>query len=172
MVIKAALLILAGASVAAAQSVQPTPLDSNTSMSAEQAAVRIALDSIHLGRPIRTVVINPLLAPMGSAPGSGQDLRPVWRTDRLAAFLKATSRERDKVISCASATSMGPRCDLLDADVYVTASEPRFDGGLATVTVTMEARGQRGLFYETLNIVLTNTSAGWKVLKVEQLGIT
>jgi hypothetical protein len=172
MQIKAALLILAGASVALrAQDVAPTALDSNTTASAEQAAVKYALDSagVHGGK----LVVDPLLAPMTMAPGRGSDLRPVWRTDLLAAFLKASSRERDKAISCASNTSLGPRCDLIDADRYITASEPRFDGGLATVTVTIEERGPRGAIdYRTYNIVMTNTSNGWKVMKMELLGIS
>jgi hypothetical protein len=162
------LMVVASASVVGAQDVPPTPLDSNTSASAEQAAVRYALDSagIRGGR----LVLNPLLAPMAAAPGRGSDLRPIWRTDRLATFLKASSRERDKAISCASNTSMGPRCDLIDADRYITASEPRFDGGLATVTVTIEEPGERGLItYRTFNIVMTNTSNGWKVMKFEKL---
>jgi hypothetical protein len=165
------LLVVAGASVAGAQDVPPTALDSNTSASAEQAAVKYALDTA--GVRGGKLVLNPLLAPMAAAPGRGSDLRPVWRTDRLATFLKASSRERDKAISCASNTSMGPRCDLIDADRYVTSSEPRFDGGLATVTVTIEERGQRGeIAYRTYNIVMTNTSNGWKVMKMELLGIS
>lgn len=172
MQITAALLIVAGASVAlGAQDVAPTRLDSNTTASAEQAAVKYALDSA--GVKGGKLVIDPLLAPMTMAPGRGNDLRPVWRTDRLASVLKASSRERDKTVSCASNTSMGPRCDLIQADAYVTASEPRFDGGLATVTVTIEQRGARGAIdYRTYNIVMTNTSNGWKVMKMELLGIS
>jgi hypothetical protein len=169
MQIRTALLIVASASMtAAAQDVPPTPLDSNTSASAEQAAVKYALDSagIRGGR----LVLNPLMAVMAAAPGLGRDLRPTWRTDRLATFLKASSRERDKAVSCASNTSMGPRCDLVDADRYITASEPRFDGGLATVTVTIEEPGERGLLnFRTYNIVMTNTVNGWKVMKIEKL---
>ena len=168
----AALLILAGASMAVAQDVPPTPLDSNTSASAEQAAIRYALDSVAANGSGR-VVINPMIAPNAAAPGRGEALRPIWRTDKLAAFLKAPSRMRDSVINCASRTSLGPRCDFLDADSYVTASDPRFDGGLATVTVTIEQRGSRGLiYYRTYNIVMTNTSNGWKVMKFELLGIS
>lgn len=171
MQIRTALLILAGASVAlGAQDVPPTPLDSNTVMSAEQAAVRFALDSSRI-RPGKMLVVNPMVVPTGGATeGEGLALRPVWRTDRLAAFLKVPARVRDSVVSCSSRTSMGPRCDLIGADGYVSSSEPRFDGGLATVTVTIEAQGTRGvLASETLNVVMANTSAGWKLLKLERL---
>ena len=169
---KAALLILASASVAMAQDVPPTPLDSNTSASAEQAAVKYALDSAAAVRGGR-IVISPVLAINAMAPGRDGALRPVWRTDRLGAFLKAPSLPRDSVISCASRTSLGPRCDFINADTFVTASDPRFDGGLATVTVTVEQPGARGgVYYRTYNIVMTNTSNGWKVVKMELLGIS
>jgi hypothetical protein len=174
MYIKAALLILASASVVMAQDVPPTPLDSNTVMSAEQAAVRIALDSSFI-RAGTAIALNPLMIPVGATsrvePVVELPLRPVTRTDKLAAFLKASTQERAKVISCASSTSMGPRCDVVGADAYVSASNPRFDGGLATVTVTIEAQGTRGsLAYETMNIVMANTNNGWKVMKFERLG--
>lgn len=167
---KTAAIILAGASAAVAQNVPATRLDSATIMRAEQAAIRYALEGD--SKPAR-IIVDPRVAVNAMAPGRGTTLRPVWRTDSLAAFLKGTSRERDKVITCASRTSMGPRCDLIDADVFVTSSEPRFDGGLATVTVTLERKGLRGeIYYETLNIVMANTSAGWKLMKREQLGIS
>ena len=170
MYLKTAFLILAGASVAGAQDAPSTPFDSNTIMRAEQAAVRFALGSD--SKPAR-IVVDLRVAHNATAPGRGTTVRPVWRTDSLAGFLKGTSRERDKVITCASRTSMGPRCDLIDADIFVTVSEPRFDGGLATVTVTIERKGARGqIDYETLNIVMANTSAGWKLMKKEQLGIS
>lgn len=172
MQIKTALLILAGASVTVgAQDVPPTRLDSNTVMTAEQAAVRFALDSSRI-RPGKMIVVNPMSVPTGGGTegGEGQSLRPVWRTDRLAAFLKVPARMRDSVITCVSQTSMGPRCDLIGADAFVSSSEPRFDGGLATVTVTIEAQGTRGtLAHETLNVVMVSTGAGWKVLKLERL---
>ena len=172
MQIRTALLILAGASVVAqAQDVPPTRLDSNTIMTAEQAAVRFALDSSHI-RPGKMIVVNPMVVPTGGGTEAGEamSLRPVWRTDRLAAFLKVPARFRDSVVTCASRTSMGPRCDLIGADAYVSSSEPRFDGGLATVTVTIEAQGTRGtLAQETLNVVMVNTATGWKVLRLERL---
>jgi hypothetical protein len=171
MQIKTALLILASASVAAAQDVPQTPLDSNTMASAEQAALRFALDSAGV-KPGR-IVVSPNVAINATAPGRGDALRPIWRTDRLAGYLKATSKVRDSVISCASRTSMGPRCDFIGADTFVTLSEPRFDGGLATVTITIEQPGARGgIHYRTYNVVMSNTSAGWKMLKMELLGIS
>ena len=175
---RAAFFILASASMigvtAGAQDVPPTTLDSSTVMSAEQAAVRIALDSSFI-RAGNAIAINPLLIPTGVAgvidPAVQLPLRPPVRTDRLATFLKATMQERDKVISCATKTSMGPRCDVVGADAYVSASNPRFDGGLATVTVTIEAQGTRGsLAFETINVVMANTNAGWKAMRVERLG--
>lgn len=171
---RAAFLVLASASMAMAQDVPPTPLDSNTVMSAEQAAVRIALDSSFI-RPGSAIALNPLLIPTGVAgavdPTVQLSLRPATRTDRLAAYVKATPQERGKVISCSSASSMGPRCDVIGADAYVSAANPRFDGGLATVTVTIEAQGTRGsLAFETLNVVMANTNAGWKPMRVERLG--
>jgi len=159
------------AGMAQAQDVPPTPFDSNTVMTAEQAAAKIALDSSFI-RAGRMLVVNPMLIPTGGVLKEGEELalRAVPRTDRLAAFLKGTAMERDKVIKCASRTSMGPRCDVVGADAYVSLSQPRFDGGLATVTVTIEAQGTRGaLASETLNIVMANTSAGWKPLRVERL---
>jgi hypothetical protein len=172
MYIKTALLFLAGASVAAAQDVPPTPFDSSTLMSAEQAAVKIALDSSFI-RTGPTLALNPMLIPTGGVLKEGEvtTLRAVTRTDSLAAFIKATVKQRDSVIKCASRTSMGPRCDVVGADAYISASQPRFDGGLGTVTVTIEAPGTRGaLASETLNIVMANTSAGWKPMRVERLG--
>ena len=169
--LKTALLILAGASMAAqAQDVPPTRLDSNTVMTAEQAAVRFALDSSRI-RPGRMIVVNPMVVPTGGATiGEGLALRPVWTTDRLAAFLKVPARFRDSVVTCSSRTNMGPRCDLVGADAYVSSSEPRFDGGLATVTVTIEAQGTRGtLAQETLNVVMVNTGAGWKVMRLNRI---
>ena len=162
------LIVVAGASVAGAQDVPPTRLDSNTTASAEQAAVKYALDSagVQGGR----LVLNPLQSAMAAAAGRGLDLRPIWRNDRLATFLKAPSRERDKAISCASNSSMGPRCDMIDADSYITVSEPRFDGGLGTVTVSIEQPGPSGkILIRTYNVVMANTSNGWKVMKMELL---
>jgi hypothetical protein len=172
MYLKTAAIILASASVAVAQDVPATPLDSTTIMRAEQAAVRVALDSSFI-RVGSGLVVNPMLIPTGGVLKQGEELalRTVYRTDALAAYLKASTRQRDSVIKCASRTSMGPRCDVVGADAYVSASHPRFDGGLATVTVQIEAQGTRGsLASETLNIVMANTSAGWKVLKLERLG--
>lgn len=171
MVIKTAVLILAGASVAMAQDVPTTPFDSTTLMSAERAAVKIALDSSFI-RPGPGLVVNPMLIPTGGVLKEGEvtTLRAVIRTDSLAAFLKGTTKERGAVIKCASQTSMGPRCDVIGADAFISASQPRFDGGLATVTVMIEAQGTRGsLASETLNIVMANTSAGWKAIRVERL---
>lgn len=168
----AAALFLAGASVAMAQDVPSTPLDSNTVMRAEQAAVRVALDSSFI-RAGAGLVVNPMLIPTGGVLKEGEELglRIVYRTDALAQYLKGQTKLRNDVIKCASRTSMGPRCDMVGADAYVSVSQPRFDGGLATVTVTIEAQGTRGsLASETLNVVMANTSAGWKVLKLERLG--
>lgn len=170
--LKTAFLILASASAAAAQDVPPTPLDTAAVMGAEQAAVRVALDSSFI-RAGSGLVVNPMLIPTGGVLKEGEELalRNVNRTDALAAFLKGSTRARSDVIRCASRTSMGPRCDVVGADAYVSVSQPRFDGGLATVTVMIEAQGTRGsLASETLNIIMANTSAGWKVMKLERLG--
>src|SRR5688572_26513093 len=133
MYFKAAALILAGASVSIAQDVPPTPFDSTTLMTAEQAAVRVALDSSFI-RPGPMLVVNPMMIPTGGVLKEGEvtTLRAVTRTDRLAAFLKGTTKGRDDVIKCASRTSMGPSCDVVGADAFVSASQPRFGGGLAT----------------------------------------
>lgn len=132
----------------------------------ELAAVRVVLNRSHAGS--LDVAINPRLVVEGTAPGVAAGLRDTAKTVALVRLLGVKALPRNEVISCVQR-----RCEMRGAGVYLSLSEPRVDGANATVTVTLDAVGRPGrLYYETIHLTLIREGQGWKVVKVEQLGIS
>jgi hypothetical protein len=138
----------------------------------ETIAIKAALDArptVHRAR----IVLNTMMVEHGAAPGhAAVDIRPTPRKAGIAAALGVSSRAREETVQCRAEPAQRPKCSLVNAELFVSASKPQFAETTATVTVTIEEPARRGLHYETLQVHLTRTAGGWVVTRLQQLGIS
>lgn len=140
----------------------------------ERLAVRAGVDNaLRLrgdGKLARRIVIDPMMVPAGQAPpGRGTKTRDPARQAYLLRSFGARSELPQSVIDCSSRP-----CKLRDADMLVSLSEPQVAGDEASVTVTalQQVGGRTGTFYVTVNVVLQRERSGWKVVRLDELGIS
>ena len=153
----------------------PASLDAQTGEfgAIERIALRAGLAEFRSKPRDLRISINPVMVAHGAAPGvSGTVRRPDNRTLALAREFGGSSRERASVISCPDIASEVPRCQLVDANVYVSLSDVKVDGSVASVTITFETIDKHGLQYETLQLNLRMVRGSWRVENVEQLGVS
>jgi hypothetical protein len=141
-----------------APSVVPQP---TASVEPELTAIRTALGRQGWSHAGLSVVINPMMVKEGHAPGGEPaGLRDPDKNAAIAKALGARSLPRSEA-------------NIAGGDLYVSLSEPRLEGKNTVVTVTVWGRGRRrGLTYETIHLTLTPEGDGWKVVSLEQLGIS
>jgi hypothetical protein len=138
----------------------------------EQLALRTGVDYALRGEPnrARRIAINPMMVPAGEAPPSrGTKARDSERHGVLLRSFGATSAQPQSVINCASKP-----CTLRDVDMLLSLSEPQVSGSEASVTVTALQRvdGRMGTSYVTINVFLHREGQVWRVVRVEELGIS
>jgi hypothetical protein len=132
---------------------------------AVRAAVERAVGSVPTGLRI---VIDPIIVYANEAPGGRDSIpRSRERNDYLARSVGASIRARSSVLDCSTRP-----CELVDADVLVSVSEPQIKGDDAKVTVTTVQRLKRGTQYKTVNVLLKERGGTWKVVGFEDLGIS
>lgn len=137
----------------------------------------IARSEVDKDRRLR-IVIDPMVVHGDEAPGA-RDVKE-RESNRQAYLLRsfgARSLRRQAVIDCTSKP-----CKMPEADLLVTLSEPQFGGDTAFVTVTTLRPITRDTTagpikagatqYMTMKIFLRRVGADWKVLRIEELGIS
>jgi hypothetical protein len=143
----------------------------------ERLAVRAALDrTVGSARVGLRIVIDPMIVRSNDAPGyRSVAVRDSSRNSYLTRAFQARSLPRDSVVTC------NPRpCQIRDADVLVTLSEPTITGDSATVTVTTQTPAHRmhnvGLLtevqYRTINVRFAKRGASWQVVGFDDLGMS
>lgn len=160
-------------------SAQPTPAPQSE---IERLAVQAGVDHSLRGEPQRVIrlAINPTIAPTDEAPPSrGTKRRDVARQNYLLYSFKAASLPPEAAVDCSTKP-----CKFRHADVIVSLSEPQISADEASVTVTVLradrnsrslGKGRKppsGMSYVTVNVVLQRGGLGWKVVRLEELGIS
>jgi hypothetical protein len=149
---------------------------STDTLAIEEAAVRVTISNTSTtnGRP--RYILDSAIVKREAAPGYPVGARSTARSRRLAEALGVPYMGRDEAIVC---DSLG--CVIRNANALVHLSEVLFVGDTASVTVTIDRQGpdrwlrgarRRRMDYETLHYVFKREVAGWKVIKVTQLGIS
>jgi hypothetical protein len=66
------------------------------------------------------------------------------------------------------------RCRLVNAEVFISLSEPQIVENTARITITIETPGHRPGrgYYETVDVTLVRHGRDWKVSNISQLGIS
>jgi hypothetical protein len=133
----------------------------------ERMAARAAMQSVGAKDAPRTI-LDPMLVMLDEAPGhTDMKSRDNGRNAALAGALRARVARRQDVIDCQAG-----QCRLRDADVVLVLSEPQASDNNARVTVTVLRNSTRRVYYVTMNIHLHRLNGAWKVLRIEQLGIS
>jgi len=137
----------------------------------ERTAVQAALAQAGLVGSGLRIVIDPNAVDPDEAPGkTAIGLRNTGRSEYLRQSFAATVRPRVEFISC---DKRG--CELRNADLMISLSNPQVAGDEASISVTIERSGRKGLskrlYYETNRFHLKRVGGAWKVDRVEQLGI-
>lgn len=142
---------------------------------------RLAVDTA-VKRAVRTmtpglrIVIDPMIVRANQAPGyRDSTLREPSRNQYLVESFHARTLPRDSVFDCSSRP-----CTMRNADVLVTLSEPAIVGDKATVTVTtsvpVHGSSSRQLpitmQYRTVIVHLEKSGAAWRVVSLDDLGIS
>jgi hypothetical protein len=141
----------------------------STASRLERIALRAAVERAIGSAPSHLrIVIDPTIVYANEAPGGRDSVaRSAERNDSLARSFGARIQARSSVLDC----SAHP-CELLDADVLVSLSEPQIVGNDAKVTVTTVQRLKRGTQYKTVNVILRGSGRTWKVVGFEDLGMS
>jgi hypothetical protein len=141
--------------------------DSAIVLAVERLALRAALDWGTFNPP-KKIVIHPNVVLQGMVPDiKASEQRLPWRNEALVAFFGATSKVRDSIVVCG-----GPAvtCSMSDADVFATLSEPRINGRVAAVTVSLERKTQRGVQLVPLVVDMAGDGTTWVVSRVRLVG--
>jgi hypothetical protein len=167
---KAARHALIAASILCLSAGEVVLAQASAAAAVERIAALAALERIpgYVGeRP--TVAINSSFVMANTAPGwMSVGLRPETRNVALAAALGAKSLSREQAIRCEAQTCV------MAADVFVSMSDVEFGANGACVSVTVQTLTPRPgrMYYETLRLTLENAGQSWRVVNLEQLGIS
>jgi len=135
----------------------------------ELIAVRAALAEVGFKPGLTRVVLDPVsVHPDEAPPRTTTGARPGARNEYLARSLGAAAvTGRANVVDCSERP-----CRLRAVDVVVRISEPHILGDEATITVTTDRLGRRGLDYITNRYRLRCEGKAWIIVSVEKLGIS